>query len=244
MLKALIDSFIKMVFPNHCLCCDKLITGDYFCKDCDGLVKPIDLKTCKKCGHPMKLCSCKWNFYYFDGIIGCFENDNQNKTSFYRFKFGANFKGGEFFARHLIERINQRYGQIEFDYITCVPADKTNRHTRKYNHLEFLTKKVAEALKIKRKRLLSVAKSVPKQHKTKTFNERYDNVNEKYSAVKNVDLKSKRVLLIDDIKTTGATLSECARQLKLKGATEVFAAVALVTYPVKNNNDNLIEKSD
>lgn len=236
MLTEIINNFLKTVYPNHCICCDKLITTKYFCKECDGLVAPIKIKTCKKCGHPVDLCSCKWNFYYFDRVIGCFENAEDNKTAFYRFKFGANFFAGGFFASHLVETIQQKYKDIEFDFIASVPADKSNKHNRRYNHVDVLAKKASRALKVKYKRLLFVSKQTPKQHESNSIDERYSNVKDKYSVLKGQKLKGKNILLIDDIKTTGATLSECARQLKLKGAENVFAAVSLLTYPASKNS--------
>ncbi|MBQ5765226.1 MAG: hypothetical protein IIW03_03675 [Clostridia bacterium] len=76
------------------------------------------------------------------------------------------------------------------------------------------------------------------QHEAETFEQRYQNVKNKYKIKKSAKIKGKSVLLIDDIKTTGATLSECARELKLAGAKTVIVASAL-TIPSKKRKEKI-----
>ena len=68
--------------------------------------------------------------------------------------------------------------------------------------------------------------------------QRRRNVKGVYEATKNLD--GKTVLLVDDIKTTGSTLNECAKQLRLKGAKEVYCLVGLISNSSCNERKNKI----
>lgn len=71
---------------------------------------------------------------------------------------------------------------------------------------------------------------------------RFENVKSKYSLIKRADVKDKTILLVDDIKTTGATLSQCARELKLAGAHRVCVVSAVTIYP-KPKEDKSAQKT-
>lgn len=237
MLTGLINRIISIVFPNHCICCGKIIAQNYFCESCKDLFVPIKLKTCEKCGLPLKNCDCKWNFYYFDRIISVFENDGSVKSSFYNFKFNSQLLTGEYFAEKMAELIIKKYNDVAFDFVTFVPTHIATVRERGYDQTALIAKKIAKRLNIQYKKLLHQPKATVKQHESKSIRDRYDNVKNKYKISKSANLQGKTILLIDDIKTTGATLSECARQLKLAGAKKVFTATALITSFVKNNKD-------
>ena len=90
-----------------------------------------------------------------------------------------------------------------------------------------MAKQVATELGIPlRSRILKKIKYNKRQHKL-SFNERKLNVKGVFSAVG--DLTGKTVLLVDDIKTTGYTLNECAKQLRLAGAENVYCLTALIS---------------
>lgn len=238
MLTELINKLISLLFPNHCICCGRIIPQRYFCKSCKDLFVPIKLKTCEKCGLPLKSCDCKWNFYYFDKVISVFENYGSAKQAFYGFKFGSHLLSGEYFADKMAERIIEKYNDITFDFVTAVPTYINSVKERGYDQTAMLAKKIAKHLKIKYKKTLYQPRLTLKQHESDSFKDRYNNVKNKYKILKSANLHEKTVLLIDDIKTTGATLSECARELKLAGTEKVFAATALITYLNENNKDS------
>ena len=108
-------------------------------------------------------------------------------------------------------------------------------YERGYNQSEILAKGVAQNLKLPLYDLLKVKEARKRQHEVSKFKERFNNVNGVYE-VKD-KLKFKNVLLIDDIKTTGATLDECAKCLKLKGVENVYCLTALVTNPRLKNTE-------
>ena len=218
----------------------KIITEKYFCKDCKDVIARITVKTCPKCGLPRKICACKWNFYYFDEIISCLESDDATKNSFYSFKFGGVFAGGRFFASEMGEKLKTYPAYDDINLITSVPSHKSAHHTRGYDQVKVLAKNLSKIIKKEYIPLLRQPKKSPKQHETTGISERFANVVNKYTTRKNANIKNKTILLVDDIKTTGATLSQCARELKLAGAKKVIAISALTVYP-KGKNDQLDE---
>lgn len=237
LLNSFIEKSVALLFPNRCLNCGKITTLKYFCKDCKDAPKYITVKVCTRCGLPKKHCACKWNFYYFDEIISCFEADEATKRSFYSFKFGGNLLGGKFFSHQMAERLKLHPDYLNFGIITSVPSHKSTVIDRGYDQVKVLAKDMAKALKLNYAPLLYQPNKTPKQHESANIAERFLNVSGKYSVLKNADIKDKTILLVDDIKTTGATLSQCARELKLAGAERVIAVTALTVYPKKKNNE-------
>lgn len=230
-LNDFVEKSVAILFPNRCLNCHKITTLKYFCKDCTNAVKYITVKTCTHCGLPKKHCACKWNFYYFDEMISCFEADEATKRSFYSFKFGGNLSGGKFFSTEMAERLKLHPDYLDFSIITSVPSHKSTINARGYDQVKVLAKNIAKRIKLKYLPLICQPQKSAKQHESSNISERFLNVSGKYSVLKNADVKDKTVLLVDDIKTTGATLSQCARELKLAGAERVIAVTALTVYP-------------
>ncbi len=235
LLSKLTENLITLLFPNICLNCRKITPLKYFCKDCRNSVSYIHLKTCPDCGLPQKLCDCKWKFYYFDEIISCFEADEATKRSFYSFKFGGNLVGAEFFSKEMSKRIKNNSLYLDLDVITSVPSHRSTLRERGYDQVKVLANDISKIIKVKYQPLLRQPSPSPKQHETEGIAERFTNVLGKYEVLKNADVRDKTILLVDDIKTTGATLSQCARELKLAGAKCVVAVSALTVYPKKDN---------
>lgn len=242
LLNKFIEKSIAVLFPNRCLNCHKITTLEYFCKDCKYIPNYITEKICSKCGLPKKHCACKWNFYYFDEIISCFEADEATKRSFYSFKFGGNLSGGKFFSIEMAEKIKLHSDYLDFSIITSVPSHKSTISERGYDQVKVLAKNIAKINKLNYVPILYQPKKTSKQHQSVNIAERFSNVTGKYSAFENADIKNKTVLLVDDIKTTGATLSQCARELKLAGAEKVIAITALTVYPKDKNSEETEEK--
>lgn len=118
------------------------------------------------------------------------------------------------------------------DVITWVPVSAKRRRKRGYDQSELLALAVAEELGIPAERLLDKFRDNPPNSTLKTQPERRANVQGVYKAVKPERIRGRRVLLLDDIVTTGATASECARVLKTAGAEEIiFAALAVAGNP-------------
>ena len=108
--------------------------------------------------------------------------------------------------------IKDVYRDREFDLVTCVPMHKDTLRERGYNQAELLAKECARLLGIEYADLLAKTKKNKTQHSIKAA-ERAKNVIGVYSPIDKNLIKGKRILIIDDIITTGSTLGECARIL-------------------------------
>lgn len=204
--------------------CDELISPEcYFCDNCVGKVSIISDEICTCCGLALKKCRCKNFIYYFDGIISPFYNKTTAKECFYQFKFHKNRRNGNYFAQKMAEWVERHYKNIPFDSIAYVCKSKNGNS---FNQTRYLAKRVSELLHIPIYNCITnTDKKRQIQHNTR-MNSRFENVRDAYKLTKSV--KNRKILLIDDIKTTGATISECARILKLNGASCVYCVTALV----------------
>ena len=112
---------------------------------------------------------------------------------------------------------------MDFDYITCVPMHKEQKLNRGYNQSELLAKECADLMRTKYIHSLEKYKKNQVQH-TLSGAERRKNVKGVYRPINKEMLKGKRVLLIDDIITTGSTLAECTKILSKCGCSDICCA--------------------
>jgi predicted amidophosphoribosyltransferase len=124
--------------------------------------------------------------------------------------------------------------ELVYDCISWVPVSKKRLRKRGYDQVELIAKVAAEALGLPLVSTLYKFRDTPPQSSIRDFAKRRANVLGAYKPIAPETVSGKRVLLLDDVVTTGATASECARVLLTAGAKDVsFAAVAAASYHKK-----------
>ena len=138
---------------------------------------------------------------------------------------GVNITDCENVSRALSDVLDEEDFIADLDCITCVPMRRKNIQKRGYNQTKLLAKEISGLLGLPFVPLLKKTKDTLEQ-KSLSAEGRRVNVKGAFSvASKHYDLNGKNILIIDDVCTTGSTLSENARTLKSAGASRVFAAV-------------------
>lgn len=219
------------LFPNLCIACGEAIPeGEYLCEYCTEMAALVDYtKNCRRCGSLKKNCECSRRVFHFNGCIAPFYNDGVIRDAMYSFKFAHKDYIGKFFAQKMSIMVKSVYSDIKFDGIVYVPMRTSKRLKRGFNQSEVLARHISKILDLPifYNTLIS-GKKTKVQHKLKE-QERFKNIKGKFIANKKYNLTGKTILLVDDIKTTGATLDECAKQLMLLGADEVYCITGLMT---------------
>lgn len=223
------DILRYVFFTKRCPCCMKVIYPfEEMCKDCAGKLKPIN-EICNWCGNRKDNCDCRYRNFVFAKVTAPFENSGSAKNGIYRLKFSGFLQAADYYSKQMAECIKRDFRDVNIDLITAVPMFKKQRKRRGYNQAEVLAKSLSSVLKIPTNfKLLEKTKKTLTQHSL-SFEERAKNVVGAYSVGK--PLCGETVLLVDDIKTTGFTLNECAKQLLLNGAKAVYCVTAVITNP-------------
>lgn len=120
------------------------------------------------------------------------------------------------------------YKDMGFEIITCVPMSKDRKNERGFNQSEFIAKYVAEQLGKPFENLLCRDSGAAVQHEM-TYKERISNNDDSFHIVSSDKVRGKKLLLIDDIMTTGMTLSRCSTILRESGAERVFCASVAIS---------------
>lgn len=160
---------------------------------------------------------------FFSGCIAAFAYKDLVRESVLRFKFSNRQEYAAVYAPLLAARI-QEYLAGRFDRITWVPVSARRRRKRGYDQAQMLAEQTAKVLGIPAVPMLKKVRHTPAQSTLREAARRKANVLGAYVAIDRSALKDRRVLLIDDVMTTGATLSECSRVLLTAGAKDVVCA--------------------
>lgn len=214
---------ISSIYPKKCVCCGEIIDEDKFlCDLCDQKIERMNIEQfCLDCGCETDECCCKYNIYRFSGVVSAFKNSGIAQKAYYSYKFSKKEHYSTFFAEEICKTVKNIYKDVDFDLICYVPSFRKYD----YNHCAYIARKISQQLNLPlHSALLSCVKKCKKQHKS-TIKERISNVENKYSS--NYRIDNATVLLIDDIKTTGSTLDECAKILLYAGAKNVYCATVL-----------------
>lgn len=223
-----IKALIEFIYPPRCIICDKPIQNEGFCENCKDKLHVNDLNTCFNCGIDVKHCECNSFFYHFDGIVSPYFKEGYAKDAVYNLKFRGRFNCVETFGLQMADFATKKFGLENIDAVTFVPANKKSLNKRGFNQSELLARVVSKHInKPLVKNLLYKDKSAQVQHKIKNVSDRFENARNSYRAKRKCEFSN--FLLVDDIKTTGASLDECARQLKFAGAEKVYCVTALIS---------------
>ncbi len=232
------NKFLKAFIPDRCRICGEVVEIDNeLCVECMSPPE-ISLPLCKFCGANVNECNCKKHkneykqviapYYYRNSIVRGIHNFKENNMPFL----------ADSYAADMAECFKKNYDDIAFDCITFVPCRPFKYRIRGFNQSELLADKLSLILNIPVKNLLNkIAYSGVQHHKT-ARERRVDifgvfDVDDEFKT----QLEDKTILLIDDVKTTGSTLNECAKMLKIYGAKAVYALTFAIT-----NNDNYSKK--
>ena len=223
-------SFIKKVLQKTlfhdrwtCNACGKEIFADYFCEECLNKVVEIAENKCNHCGrltaYPTKFCdSCKEVNINFDRALSVFDYKEPISFLIQNFKY----KNRKYHAKYFAEKLYSLYEKegISADVVTYVPMHEDRLEERRYNHAEILAREFSSLTKIEVKPLIEKVKETERQA-TLSFKDRLKNLSSSFKADKQ-QVNGKRVLVIDDVLTTGATADVISKTLKKAGASAVI----------------------
>ena len=228
------ENLLWMFFTKHCPYCNKVIGKENIvCEECGESLPRIKQEKCKYCGAEKIRCDCKHHKMGYDGISAPFYYEKSIRKSIGLLKFN----GKDFISKRLsddvAESVKSDFKDIDFDMICYVPFSNGSKLTRKYNPSELLAKHLSKNLKIPLRPVL-IKLYENENQRNLNMTERIGNVFGVFDVLDNADVKDKTILLVDDVKTTGATLSNCAWILKIRGAKNVYCATVAITAPKKH----------
>jgi ComF family protein len=215
------ESVLNFVFPTHCVECNT--TGSFICNDCLKKLHHIQSPYCHKCGLPFSsskfVHDCYCSIQGIDGIRSLYLYEGSIRRAIYAFKYGNLRAISHYFARMLFENI----GNIPITGEVLVPVPLHNKRLRQrgYNQAALLSKELGKltGIAVNERTLYKIVDT--KSQTQFNFLERRENTREAF-ACRDQRLTGKRVILIDDVCTTGATLSACAETLKKNGTYSVW----------------------
>lgn len=200
-----------ILYPNACILCDRLLPeGEFLCE------------SCRKDAPYFK--NSKRKLPFLDSYTAVWYYKDYARDSILRYKFGRRTDLAPAYGAYLAARIRRDYPE-GFDLLTWVPVSPLRRLQRGYDQCQLLAKALGKELSMRPRRLLFKFRHNPAQSGISDPALRRGNVAGVYRVLHKSEIPGKRILLIDDILTTGATAGECARVLKTYGAAEVHCAV-------------------
>ena len=202
---------MELLFPPKCVLCRKLL-------------KSGEIDLCRECrADAPEYAGKKINIRFLDSFAAVWYYEGNVRRSLLRFKFYNARSYGVFYGRILAMRLQREYPD-GFDMLTWVPVSRLRKLRRGYDQVELLAKAVGRELGLSPVPTLKKIRNNRPQSRLKDPAARRANVLGAYRLLEGAAVKGKRVLLLDDILTTGATAGECARVLLSAGAKEVHCA--------------------
>ncbi len=201
----------NLLYPSKCVLCGGFLTED-------------ETDLCHKCRENAPLLDkAKFNISFLAGWTAVWYYKDGPRDSIRRYKFSGRRCYAPAYARLLAMKLHKE-DLTDYDIITWVPVAPKRRRERGYDQVAILATALCRELGRKANRTLRKIRNTPPQSGIADASHRRANVLGAYRPVKKKQIRDKRILLLDDVITTGATASECARTLLIAGAKEVFCA--------------------
>jgi ComF family protein len=225
----------SLFYPAVCAVCSGAIERpDYLCENCRARAPRINAPFCAKCSEPFfgaitqtfSCANCEHRILHFDSAVAAYRSRGLVRKLVHEFKYGHHRHLRHPLAAWLGETMSDpRLRGRRFDMIVPVPLHPARERERGFNQASLLAELLARQIAVPMRAVLERIRYT----KTQTAYdraERMENLRDAFHLRKNMNVRELHLLVIDDVLTTGSTLSECARVLKEAGALSVHAATA------------------
>lgn len=224
---------IRFFYPRRCPVCEVIlpdIPGENktaVCLKCNEKLHYIMSPRCLKCGKQIyemseEYCSdCKNKKHLFKQGIGVFSYDERIKYSMYRFKYSNRREYAKFYGETIAARYGHMIRRWNPEILIPIPLFKGKYLKRGYNQAELIAVELGRELDIPVCKDILVRAKKTRAMKELNDEERVKNLQNAFKLTANI-VEYKKVLLVDDIYTTGATMDACSEVLLSGGAEEVY----------------------
>lgn len=205
---SVVSRVLDLLFPPKCVFCRKLLSSHEqgWCRDCEKKIPYYDDKISGD---------------YFTFCVAPLVYRDDVREAIHRFKFSGLDCYAETFAPLVAESL--AYHGVQADVLTWAPVSRARRRERGYDQAEALCRSLSKLLLIPSRPFLTKTVDNKAQSSLDAL-QRKANVLGVYGTKNEDEFAGKRVLLVDDVITTGSTLSECSRVLLTAGALQVTCA--------------------
>lgn len=215
-------TLLDWLFPPRCALCGAFLWGqEKRAQLCPACAQRERLKEGWKQG----------KLPFVAGSVCVYPYEGEVRRGVHRFKFRGAARSGEIFGVLLAQRVRETGLLEQVDLVCYVPCHRKIKRKRGYEQAQKIARPLAEELELPLEPLLEKRRNTRPMYRLKAA-QRRANVLGAFGVIRGKEdiLRSRRVLLVDDVLTTGSTLSECARVLREAGAREVYGAAFARTF--------------
>jgi len=225
-------AFVRLFYPANCIFCRQgldLEERSHACTSCIAQMPVLKQPLCAKCsvelapyGPPRHLCNrCLREKTHYEKGVSIFRYEARAKQLIQRIKFGKKSWYLKAVRSHL-RSVETPLPFSSYDFVVPVPLERMKKREREFNQ----SRLIAALLKSEKRASLPIRDIIQKIKKTKPQSalhreERLQNLENAFRLKRGAQIKQKKILLVDDVMTTGATANECAKCLMEGGALRV-----------------------
>ncbi len=220
--RRVIRKALRWLYPKQCSVCGKIIplNEDYcLCSRTESV--RISTDYCHHCGYEVKNCVCNaTNTVMLPHIAGVYLYGGRIRADILDLKFKNEKHLAEKLGTDMAERCANVYYNIDFDAVTFVPMTDKSLDKRLYNQSELLANQVGKMMFLPVENMFVKTRDTHSQYGLSGENRRA-NLKDSVTLRKGVSVKGKRILICDDVKTTGTTFEQCVKALQENGVEVV-----------------------
>lgn len=228
-----VDTILNFIYPRniYCIVCGDAIekTQPYsICTSCIKKIRFIDSKACEKCGKPLdntylpsQCPDCKSTHHYYTKGFSCVEYNENIKEIVHKLKY----KNGRYLAYHMAEMMIdklQKQDVEDIDLIVPTPLNKRRKKKRGFNQAYLLAKYIGKVMdwKVNRKNLIKTKETQSQNQLSR--NDRKNNLRDAFRVISKDIFKDKKILIVDDVYTTGSTMDACSKEILKSEPKEIY----------------------
>ncbi len=241
------DAIVSVLFPAGCRLCERLLTRASrvpICEECLASFAAMPRRVCEICGSPPEtsfltdptppdptdateedrlVCpACRVRAYRFDRARSYAAYDGRLVQAIVMLKFERIEPLGAWFADRLAEVVRREAATLAADIVVPVPLHRQRERERGYNQADLIAKPLARRLGLPYRAVLLMRTRPRPDKQVLSRSERWESVRGAFATRPGSQVDKLRVLLVDDVVTTGATLDACAKALRGAGAKSVI----------------------
>jgi competence protein ComFC len=228
-----LNAGLAFVYPETCQLCGEARATPaegFVCGGCRAKVRFIEPPFCERCGMPYEgaittrleeCANCCESELHFRSARSAVVARDRVRDAILRYKYNREMWFEPFLGELLVGRAQPELAKEQWDWIVPIPLHPTKQRQREFNQAERLARRLGEATRIPVKSRL-IKRTVATRTQTQlSREERVANMKNAFTLPRRERLNGERIVLVDDVFTTGATTSACAKALRAAGAREV-----------------------